>query len=121
VIEGACRDLVKDRMDLTGARWSLTGAEAILRLRALKSSGGLDEYWRFHEAQELKRNHAARYKDGILPDVVLPNPMGRSRFRLVKVPGDLWRDFGPAAAVKEPHPNFLETLTVFCNTQKATW
>jgi hypothetical protein len=28
VIEGACRHLVKDRMNLTGARWSLTGAEA---------------------------------------------------------------------------------------------
>jgi hypothetical protein len=84
VIEGACRHLVKDRMDLTGARWSLTGAEAILRLRALKSSGDFDEYWRFHEAQEFKRNHAARYKDGIVPEVVLPNPLGRSRFRVVK-------------------------------------
>src|SRR5664279_5296697 len=31
VIEGACRHLVKDRMDLTGARWGLPGAEAILK------------------------------------------------------------------------------------------
>ena len=84
MIEGACRHLVKDRMDLTGARWSLTGAEAILRLRALKSSGDFDEYWRFHEAQEKKRNHTARYKDGIIPEVVLPDLTGRSRFRLVK-------------------------------------
>jgi hypothetical protein len=38
VIEGACRHLVKDRMDVTGARWSLAGAEAVLRLRALRSS-----------------------------------------------------------------------------------
>ncbi len=38
VIEGTCRHLVKDRMDLTGARWSLAGAEAVLRLRALRSS-----------------------------------------------------------------------------------
>jgi hypothetical protein len=36
VIEGACRYLVKDRMDRTGARWSLTGAEAVLRLRAIR-------------------------------------------------------------------------------------
>src|SRR5262249_2661501 len=35
VIEGACRYLVKDRMDRTGARWSLKGAEAVLRLRSL--------------------------------------------------------------------------------------
>ena len=34
IIEGACRHLVKDRLDLTGARWGLQGAEAILKLRA---------------------------------------------------------------------------------------
>jgi hypothetical protein len=31
VIEGACRYLVKDRMDITGARWGLKGAEFIIR------------------------------------------------------------------------------------------
>ena len=64
VIEGACRHLVSDRMDLTGARWSLAGAEAVLRLRALRSSGDFDEYWRFHEQCEYERNHASRYADG---------------------------------------------------------
>ena len=34
VIEGACRDLVQDCMGRTGVRWSLAGAEAILRIRA---------------------------------------------------------------------------------------
>lgn len=34
VIEGACRDLIKDRMDITGACWGLPGAEAILKLRS---------------------------------------------------------------------------------------
>ena len=64
VIEGACRHLVSDRMDLTGARWSLVGAEAVLRLRALRSSGDFEEYWRFHEQREYERNHASRYADG---------------------------------------------------------
>jgi len=41
VIEGACRHLVKDRMDITGARWGLPGAEAVLQLRAIHSNGGL--------------------------------------------------------------------------------
>jgi hypothetical protein len=41
VIEGACRHLVKDRMDLTGARWRLKSADAVLKLRALKTSGDL--------------------------------------------------------------------------------
>jgi hypothetical protein len=67
VIEGACRHLVKDRMAVTGARWSLNGAEAILRLRALRSSRDLDEYWTFHETREYERNHQAHYAGGIVP------------------------------------------------------
>ena len=45
VIEGACRYLVRDRMELTGARWRLVGAEAVLKLRALRASGDFDAYW----------------------------------------------------------------------------
>jgi hypothetical protein len=44
-----------------GARWSLQGAEAVLRLRALRSSGDFDEYWQYHERQEYHRNHVTRY------------------------------------------------------------
>lgn len=58
VIEGACRHLVQDRLGITGARWGLAGAEAILKLRAIFSSGDWDEYWRFHELQEAQRNYA---------------------------------------------------------------
>lgn len=67
VIEGACRHLVKDRMDITGARWGLERAEAVLKLRALRSSGDFDEYMEFHKAQELKRNHLSRYRLSPLP------------------------------------------------------
>ena len=67
VIEGACRHLVKDRMDITGARWGLQGAEAVLKLRALKSNNDFDSYWRFHLTQERKRVHEARYAGGIIP------------------------------------------------------
>lgn len=66
VIEGACRHLIKDRMDVTGARWSKAGAEAVLKLRALKCSGDFDAYWTFHEARELERNHTSHYAN-ILP------------------------------------------------------
>ena len=45
-------------MDLTGARWRLVGAEAVLKLRALRASGDFDAYWTFHEAREYERNHA---------------------------------------------------------------
>ena len=57
VIEGACRHLVKDRMDITGARWGLERAEAILKLRSLKISGDLPAYLAFHFEQERKRNY----------------------------------------------------------------
>lgn len=67
VIEGACRHLVKDRMDITGARWSLDGAEAVLKLRAMIANDDFDNYWRFHISQELKRNHSARYAKGRCP------------------------------------------------------
>lgn len=55
VIEGACRHLINDRLDITGARWSLKGAEAILKLRSLKSSGDFDDYWLFHKMQSSQR------------------------------------------------------------------
>ena len=61
VIEGTCRHLVKDRMDITGARWGLGGAEAVLKLRALISNGDFDAYWQFHLVQERKRVHQSRY------------------------------------------------------------
>ena len=74
VIEGACRYLVRDRMELTGARWWLVGAEAVLKLRALRASRDFDAYWDFHEAREYQRNHAQRYADGIAPPVSEPPP-----------------------------------------------
>jgi hypothetical protein len=67
VIEGACRHLVKDRMDITGARWGLPGAEAILKLRALRSNGDFDTYWRYHLEQERRRVHETRYLNGVIP------------------------------------------------------
>ena len=48
VIEGACRHLIADRLDIGGARWGLDGAEAVLTLRAVISNGDFEEYWRFH-------------------------------------------------------------------------
>ncbi len=67
VIEGACRHLVKDRMDITGARWGLAGAEAVLKLRALVSNGDFDTYWRYHLLREHQRVHATRYAGRVIP------------------------------------------------------
>ena len=57
IIEGACRHLINDRLDITGARWGLDGGEAILKLRSIRSSGDFDSYWIFHKQQEKLRNY----------------------------------------------------------------
>jgi hypothetical protein len=81
VVEGACRYLVQDRMGKTGARWSLDGAEAVLKLRALWANGDMDAYWTFHLECEYERTHGSRYANGIAPSVVeAPKP----RLRRVK-------------------------------------
>lgn len=80
VIEGACRYLVRDRLDKTGARWSADGAEAVLKLRALRANGDFDAYWDHHIAAEYQRTHASRYARQ-----AVPNPLGtRPNLRRVK-------------------------------------
>src|SRR5664280_1633778 len=62
ISEGAARFLIKDRMDITGARWTTPGAEAVLHLRAVIANGDFDEYWQWHQQQELRRNHLDHYQ-----------------------------------------------------------
>ncbi|WP_277039187.1 hypothetical protein [Actinacidiphila oryziradicis] len=50
-----------------GARWGLSGAKAVLKLRALRSNGDFDAYWAWHETQEFTRDHQARYRDTLIP------------------------------------------------------
>jgi hypothetical protein len=57
------RHLIKDRLDITGARWSLPGAEAALKLRALISNGDFEPYFTWHLQREHQRNHQAHYQD----------------------------------------------------------
>jgi hypothetical protein len=65
VIEGACRHLVQDRMGITGARWGLEGAQAMLWLRAINASGDTSAYWDYHITQEHQRNHLSRYQHSL--------------------------------------------------------
>ena len=68
VIEGACRHLVNDRMEITGARWRLERAEAVLKIRALKASDDFEQYWQFHQQEEFNRNHASKFEN---PEILL--------------------------------------------------
>ncbi|MFV1967477.1 MAG: ISKra4 family transposase [Pirellulaceae bacterium] len=61
VAEGACRNLVKDRLDCTGMHWRLAGAQAMLNTRALYLSGEWDDFVEFRiqrEQQTLYQNAA---------------------------------------------------------------
>ncbi|MFI9845205.1 hypothetical protein ACIHFD_49860 [Nonomuraea sp. NPDC051941] len=50
-------------MDITGARWGLAGAEAVLKLRAVISNGDFEEYFAFHLQQEHQRVYPAGYQN----------------------------------------------------------
>ena len=54
-------------MDITGARWGLDGAEAILKLRALHANNDLGDYWQFHLTKERQRTHQSRYAESLIP------------------------------------------------------
>lgn len=56
-VEGAAKNLVKDRMERSGMRWSEDGAESLLQLRATYLSDDFEDYWAFNIAQEQARLH----------------------------------------------------------------
>ena len=55
VAEGACRHLVKDRMERTGMRWTVEGAQAILDLRSTYLNGDWTRFWTYFAQMEHER------------------------------------------------------------------
>lgn len=53
-VEGACKNIIKDRMERSGMRWTEEMAEAMVKLRATYLSGDLEEYWKFHVKEDQK-------------------------------------------------------------------
>jgi hypothetical protein len=60
VIEGACRHVVKDRMERAGMSWIVPGAQAMLELRCIQIAGAWDEFTSFRIKQETKRLYPYR-------------------------------------------------------------
>ena len=56
-VEGACKNLIKDRMERSGMRWTEEMAEAMVKLRAIYLSRDLDQYWQFHIKKDQERLH----------------------------------------------------------------
>jgi hypothetical protein len=61
VIEGTCGSLVKDRMEHSGMRWSLAGAQAILVQRAVVQNGDWEDFWQYFIDQERERLYPMVY------------------------------------------------------------
>ncbi len=68
VVEGVCRNLVKDRMELVGMRWTIPGAESMLKLRSLSVNGISKDFWDFRTGMEKQRLY------GHLPEAGKPSP-----------------------------------------------
>jgi len=57
IIEGACRHVVKDRMERAGMRWSVTGAQAMLDLRTTYVNGQWNEFQTYRIDQAKQRQY----------------------------------------------------------------
>ena len=55
VIEGACRHVVKDRLERTGMRWTVEGAQAMLQLRCIAINQQWDSFTTFRVRRESER------------------------------------------------------------------
>jgi len=60
VIEGACRHIIKDRMEHGGMRWTLQGAQAMLDVRCVSASSEWDNFNRWRQAEQAERVHPFR-------------------------------------------------------------
>jgi hypothetical protein len=67
VVEGACRHLVKDRMELTGMRWRIAGAQAILNLRAIY----VNDDWEAFQADRIRTEQRKLYPYKTRLDAIL--------------------------------------------------
>jgi hypothetical protein len=60
IIEGACRHIIKDRMEQGGMRWRLAGAESMLNVRAVSASSEWENFMKWRQLEQAKRVHPHR-------------------------------------------------------------
>jgi hypothetical protein len=66
VVEGTCGSLVKDRMEHSGMRWSIAGAQAVLEQRAVVKNGDWNDFWNYFINQERERLYPIVYERAAL-------------------------------------------------------
>jgi hypothetical protein len=59
-VEGACRHLVKDRMERAGMHWTIAGAQAMLDVRSIHVSHLWDEYQEYRIQRETDKHYPHR-------------------------------------------------------------
>lgn len=59
VVESACSQVVANRCELPGARWSMDGAESILKHRSIFASDLWDEYWLYDKVFKRNKNYSS--------------------------------------------------------------
>jgi hypothetical protein len=62
VIESACKHIAKNRMDKSGAQWSLPGADAVLKLRCVRATGHWHEFQQIRKESERNRLYQNKFK-----------------------------------------------------------
>jgi hypothetical protein len=58
VVEGGCRHVVRDRMELSGMRWTVPGAQGMLRLRTTKLADEWKPFLEHRITEELNQLYA---------------------------------------------------------------
>ena len=64
VVESACSEVVANRCELPGARWTIDGAEAILKLRSISASDLWDIYWDYNKKSKMQKNYS-KYSEAV--------------------------------------------------------
>jgi len=64
IIEGACRNLINDRLELAGMSWTLQGAESVMRLRAVHINKDWDAFWAYRRQSERRRLYGIKSSSG---------------------------------------------------------
>lgn len=68
VAEGTCRNLVKDRLELTGMRWERRGAQAMIYLRALYLNDEWKKFVNYRIEKEQKQLYGKAGSYRAIPD-----------------------------------------------------
>ena len=84
VIEGACRHIVKDRMERSGMKWTLEGAQSLLNLRCLRASGMWNQFQQTRSKPKYTLMHSPEHRSHPVEDSIRSPPQKPPKSVFVK-------------------------------------